>query len=487
MPSNIPTASRVHSIPLYGGDSAYDSTSDADGDSFSFSESDKHLGSSSLHANIPQTYHRPISPRAPRRVTSYCKDDEIGTTDSEDGYRSRDSTDDLLSLDSAIHVSKNSCNRSDNLWEFDGLSSFPFFAKPSPHSHPNALEKYTVSSSIPSLSGNKSSTSDSIAQCSQASQSLSEDLSDSSNNSFEQAIDLENNSATRFRGNDRNFDLTLSRPSCAALDNSLRLNRSTSERSDTKMLKMGRSFSTSTTYASTLVNSNSLRSSHTAASSGGYVPDAVTFANECMQRSLIRRSSEDSSRSDLSRTASDASYFPNAASYESSSIAPSLTPSQESIEPSPISLSEAMRTVQVVDLMLDDMSHSSHSNRLQEIKRRLRSMEIQYYRRKCVWSLRKSMAHYMIVDAANDIIIDCDDSTVFSEISVCQSQFSRNGRIMSIRQSVIEMAWEIMLFNLVISMICMLYFNEDSIYKFAHVLKIRRLMMSGLVPDSPVL
>lgn len=422
-------------------DSAYDSTIDSDNNSFSFGKNYKHLGFSCLHNNAPQACRPPLATVPPHTSASLCED-EITTTielfsddsDSGDSYFSNDSNDDLLSLDSVIRASKPSCNRSDDGRKFNDLSSFPSFQ--SSFSHTNALERYEASSLRYSMYRNKSSILDSSTQCSQTLLSLSHDRSHDSNNSLMSVNDLEDNCVPIFR------DRIVSCPSFSALDNNL------------------------------------------LTSSTGVIPSAVIFANECLKRSIARRSS-DASPSNLSIGTTDNSMRTThlVALQKLSSVVPSLITPQKSGASSSIVFYEVSKTIQLVESMLEDMSLSFYTSslRLQEIKKRLRSIEIKYYRRKCVWSLRKSMA-YLKFNEDSDISSACDDSSICSEISV--SRHNHQDRNLLITQ-IFEIAWEVMCVNLVIAMVYMFYlFYEDSLDKFSEMAKIRRQILGLELEDD---
>jgi len=471
------TIRRTYSISSHDGDLANTSTSDSDDNSFSFTQSDKCPESGCLHSNNNNTTHAypQLLHRTPHQIVSVY--DDITTTAelvSEDpgynnSYYSKDPSNDLLSLDSAIQRSKIPCNHSGK-WNFDGLSSFPFFALPSSHLRTNTSDKYE----IPFLSKQKSAINDS--NCSHSSHSLPHDLSHDSNSLFAPLNCLEEIGVTCLQDNGRNFNCTLSCSSFTARDNTLSLDRSTPKYSKTKVPNMGRSFqgSTSTTYASTATKSNSSSSDHTLTSSVDFVPTAISFANQCLKRSNERRSSYSSSPSDLSHTSSKEPIPRN-------TIAPSLKSSL--VAPSTIASFKPSITVQLTESLLDDVSQSSHSFRVQTIKRKLRSMEIKYYRRKCVWSLRKSMVHFTKISATGDTVSDSDDSSICSELSVSVSRYN-NGRVLSIAQGVLEIAWEIICFNLVIATVCMYYLHDDSLGKFGEVAKIRRLLLLSSVSED---
>jgi len=433
------TMRRVYSISAL---LSYD-TIDSDNNSFSFAKSDKHLGSNCLHANVPQEYHTPLLNRSQQTHVPLCGDDEIRTnaelfskdSDCSDSYYSKDSIDDLLSLDTAIHISKPSCNRSDDVRKFDGLPSFPFFPSSYSH-HTNALGKYEVSVSLPSLYKNKAYIPDSGTQCNQTVQPLSHDLSHDSNHSFTLVNGLED--------------------------------------------------------ASTVMSSSSSPSNHTPTSSLGFVPSAVNFANECLKRSIARRSLDVSSPSNLSiATIKDSVLTTHlVALQKSSSVVSSSISSQKSIAPSTTLFYEASKTIQLVESMLEDMNQSFYTScvRVQEIKRELRSMEIKYYRRKCVWSLRKSMAYLKLYDSSvgsYDSSVgsyDCDDPSICSELSV--SHHVHKGRDLRIAQ-MLEIAWEVMCINLVIAMVCMFYvLYKDTLNTVSEVVEIRKLILGSELEDD---
>ena len=106
------------------------------------------------------------------------------------------------------------------------------------------------------------------------------------------------------------------------------------------------------------------------------------------------------------------------------------------------------------------MSQSSHVIRINEIKRKLRSMEIKHYRQKCLRSLRKSIAHYEKVKATGDY----DDSSICSELSI--SQHSHNAKSASASYVVSGVVQEIICFNVFISVTCIIFvLYKDSLSK----------------------
>jgi len=533
--------------------SAYETTDDLDGDSFSSKQSKKYLGSTCIHANISLAYTQPLFPRESHQSTSSCESDDIASTvelgsddgddtSSDDGYYGKASSGDLLSLDSVIQKPKASCNRSDDAWRFD-LPSFQFFAPPSSHSNTNGLEKYEISSTIPfshkkklslphsgilccpksthtQLNGVKEDTDirsrDSIrpldhmptySSFSTLSNSLSLNQSTSEyserqvpNNSLSYACttyestvmkstsslsdpvnDTKENIVTCSRLKNRNFDRTLSYSPFTTLgNNSLCLDRSTSKYSEMNLLKKSSSIDTFTTYASTITNSNSSSSDHILPSSDGFVHSAINFSDQCLKRSNERRSSLEfctSSPSSLSLATSEQTIetIPSlVASHRLSPVSSSSSMPHGPITPSTATLYNPSVAVKLAESLLDDTSISSHSFRAQQIKRKLRSMEIKYYRRKCVWSLRKSMEHYTKLNTISDSIDERDDSSICSELSI--PHYIPNVRFRSISQGILQLAWEIICLNVVITAVCT-YFYEHTLHNFCGEMNLKRLFL----------
>jgi len=479
MPSRRSATRRLYPISPQGGDSAYGSNDDSNDDSFSFTRSDKGIGSDCVNANGHQVYDEPLTHRSSPEVYTF-DDDTITRTvelfdedrDSDNDYCSKDSNDDFLSIDSTMHLSKTPYNFSSDVWKFDGLSSFPFFTLPSAHS-----ENHKVSSSFPFLSKKSS---ESNSQCSESSQSLSPNLSHS-NHSFELMNGLEENSVDRSRCKDRTLDGTLSCSSFTALDNSVTWNQPSTEFSGKGVLKteISRQRSTSITHDLTAINSTSSSSYHTRTSSSEIGPNAINFANASLERSHERKLSSDfytlSPCNPSHATTEESMPASPLVSQKSSSVSPSIT-SHTFKTPYRIEYYKPTKAVELVEMLLDDMSCTSHSYRLQMIKRKLRSMEIKYYRRKCVWSLRKSMAHYVNIDAVNESSFDCDDVSICSELSV--PHYSYRDKFISLAQG-LEIVWEIMCYNLVIAIVYVFYISiyKDSGYTASEVVKIKRSIL----------
>jgi len=234
-------------------------------------------------------------------------------------------------------------------------------------------------------------------------------------------------------------------------------------------LRLPSDFST----ASITIPSNSsfdLTSAHSVAESS-----AVTFAEECLERSNMRRGHAscdnlftlpkyllgeknevppvDSHISfEVSTITSSSDSRKNSAG--SSSTASRLT---SSVISSTTALSRISATVLESQAYVEDYDHSQRAVRVGSIKRKLRSMEIQHYRTKCVRSLRRSMVQY------TKLIDDSEDSTVSSlntnEIALPEISENDDSKPLAkgLSQSAMEVARDILCFNLILAILYMFF------------------------------
>jgi len=106
---------------------------------------------------------------------------------------------------------------------------------------------------------------------------------------------------------------------------------------------------------------------------------------------------------------------------------------------------------------VEDYDHSQRAVRVGSIKRKLRSMEIQHYRTKCVRSLRRSMVQY------TKLIDDSEDSTVSSlntnEIALPEISENDDSKPLAkgLSQSAMEVARDILCFNLILAILYMFF------------------------------
>lgn len=121
--------------------------------------------------------------------------------------------------------------------------------------------------------------------------------------------------------------------------------------------------------------------------------------------------------------------------------------------------------------MLEDYDHSPRAGRVGSIKRKLRTMEIQHYRAKCVRSLRISMVRYTKMINSED-----DDSSLVSSLNTNEliiSDVSENDEIQptakNVTQSAMEVARDILCFNLILAILYMFFvLYKDTITEAIH-------------------
>jgi len=383
-----------------------------------------------LHDNVTKVY--------PTISRSICEDVEsFANTDllrfDGDSDISSCSSEDTLSYGSEKKNSQMLLNHSNVIGKLD--ARFHSFTKTSPLSHPG-----------------------------QSSQSISHPLT---------VNYLGSNDVSRIRENNRKLVHTASSSSFIDLNNSICSSRSMSADSKIRIMKMGKitlQDSTSTTYASTTVNSVSSLSNISLASSRRLVSTAIIFANQCLERSKQRSNVLPSSN--LLNESYRASYYSNLSlkssskssppiTYKSSLIDPSSVPSNKLMTSSSFAPCKTPTTMQTAEKLLRDISRPS--SRVQKIKRELRAMEIKYYRQKCVRSLRKCMVYYTKLNSTSESKHNCSSNPVYSELCY-ESNHVKRRRVVSRARAVSSTAIETLCFNLILSMVYMLLvLYKDSI------------------------
>jgi len=210
----------------------------------------------------------------------------------------------------------------------------------------------------------------------------------------------------------------------------------------------------------------------TSQSCASSVPTAVSFANECLERSEMRRSYNnfDSLPSSLTirpRTQSSndetAVTCLSAESNKLVSTSVSCTSHMSSISSS--ALSKLSETTAANIEMIEDYEHSPRAGRVVKIKRQMRSMEIQYYRTKCVRSLRRSMVLSMQIEISAD-----DESSTGSlepeRLAVPSGDENPEGisATKGHSQTAMEVVRDIICFNILLAIMYMFYIlYKDSI------------------------
>jgi len=181
------------------------------------------------------------------------------------------------------------------------------------------------------------------------------------------------------------------------------------------------------------------------------VPYAVRFANQCLERSRTRRSSETLSiPTSLTHPIARQKSTPSNPSQALKCIAESQASSNASIS------SQASSTTSLsVNSMYETFSQSSLCRRVEQMHMKLKSMQIRHCHQKCMSSLRKSMVLYMKVDTPNDD----DDSTICTIESCCampNSHLSFRNKAASKRKCISQVAKEVLCFNLIFAIIWMM-------------------------------
>ena len=111
---------------------------------------------------------------------------------------------------------------------------------------------------------------------------------------------------------------------------------------------------------------------------------------------------------------------------------------------------DTIMKVKLVDNLLHDVSKPL--SRMHQLKKKKRSMEIKYYRHKCIRSLKKCAKHYDKVSSYSDIIDSCIHSSISSELSRDPRQIE-SVRAMPIVKIVSKSAMEVLQFKLVLAMV----------------------------------
>lgn len=204
-------------------------------------------------------------------------------------------------------------------------------------------------------------------------------------------------------------------------------------------------------------SSNSSQSDQMLASHSELIPRAVKFANECLERSRVRRTSTDY------HIYSNSSYpvalhksfviIPSNSfqSFKSSRIAEPHFSSDSSIS-SDMSSSSALST----NSSFESFSQSSLCRQLEEMKMKLNTMKIKHCQQKCMRSLKRSMVLYMKIDASSND----DDSTIctiesFSTIPISHITFRSEAA--SRAKMVSQLVNEMMCFNIIFAMLWMIF------------------------------
>lgn len=473
--TKTPVINNICSVSSYDGD--------ADDDSLSSALSDMYIGFQFRTDNIPQIYPYPVFQQGSYRVKSICGNDEramnaeilgkVGDSDYDNcSINSDNSTDDLISYVSAIELLQTTIIQSNLRRFFDFLSSFPVFVWPLPcpyASRPGRLDTLPL---VPLFS-------------SQMESSLS-DSQPSNGPSYGHNHDSNSTAmrVSRIRDNDRNLNRSFRGSSILSSD--LSFSHTPAKASDSKELKLERRESISPVFASAPLDSAS-QPSLNFTSSGESIPTAVAFTNQRLERTHYQQPSVNfPSRlpSDLTHTSSEEStpvvnkftndclqeqrsspnihmpvpslfYKSSQVSHSSNTILSSSSTSPTSIDSCPLTmLNKPYTTAQSVESLPDNMSHSSDSLRIQQIKRKLRSMEIKHYRQKSIRSMQTSRIHCANININRDNDYECDNLSIYSDLYVSHHS---NDKVVSVAKSVSENGRKIMCFNLATSTVCMLF------------------------------
>lgn len=234
-------------------------------------------------------------------------------------------------------------------------------------------------------------------------------------------------------------------------------------------------------------HASSMRSDFTTVSSlrTESIPSDVTFQNDCQEGGrLDNRTTKSSSCRNLftlppsllpERSMSQACL----SSFESSTISTSsissrkrkLSSETNSLALSSVSqlsssitssISKISNTILENQALLEDYDHSPRASRVQSIKGKLRSMEIQYYRTKCVRSLRRSMVQYMKIETVDEIEPSSISSGMTNDLLMIEKEHVTDLKDSDKRRShsAMEIVRDILCFNLVLGllyMFCVLY------------------------------
>ena len=306
-------------------------------------------------------------------------------------------------------------------------------------------------------------------------QSISHPLSHDFNSFSVPVNDCGENDTIHVRENNRKLVHTASSSSFIDLNNSICSSRSTYADSKNLILKIEKSTlqdSTSISYASSTLKSVSSLSNISLASSRRSVPAAVIFANQCLERSKQRSTSPLVPPSSLLNKSYGASYYSDFSLKSSSISSPLITYKPSLIDPSSVHSHTLMpsssfapyktpATVQATEKLLNDVSQPS--SRVQQLKRKLRVMEIKYYRQKCVRSLKNSMVHYSKLNCTGEIKHNYIGNSICSELCSVSNHVRRR-RVVSTARAISSTAIETLCFNLILSMVYMfLVLYKDSL------------------------
>jgi len=439
-------------MPLSVSSHSYKSVSDADSDSYSSAKSGQLSLLASLFANGQGL------PRVKQEAAVALHEDDTSMATAELLSQSDDSSDDdtwshdeLLSFDSALEMSQSSIILPNAVGRFDVLSSFSFFA-------PELPGIFDIKSALPLFSSKLNS----------------ENLDSNPQNTHTKETSDSNTSMTISNVINSEERVEFHNSYCSATfpqleDTTTSLSRSTSEGSDSRM-ETGKNELKVSTFTRIQRPYHSLPSDLTLDSSEEDLPCAVKFADQCMERSRERHSSSDfrslsyrqSLKSSHSSVASQKSSLIASSSFTSfklNTTALSSTVTHLSSSSSSIVSGKSSTT----DTSKNSLFESSRSRRIQELKSKLRAIEIQYYRQKCMRGLNRSMVRYMKINASSND----DDSTINSNESCSDLSLSQHSYWSEAapRANIIsQFAKEIMSVNLIITIGCMLFFMyEDSI------------------------
>jgi len=231
-------------------------------------------------------------------------------------------------------------------------------------------------------------------------------------------------------------------------------------------------------------------------------PCVMKFATECLQRSRERRCSVDFyglssrpshkslNRSSMNRSSIEAqkpsSYAPhsepNCSSFSSVAIQKPLISSSNSVEPkecatipntaelnqsSNASILSFMSSSTALSTS-DDISQSSLCLKVQQMRTKLKTIEINHCRQKCIKSLRRSMVLYMQINAINNEVDNDDDESTICTIGSCynatESQtFPRKAKV-SRTNLIFQIVKDVMCFNLIFAMVWMLFLLYKNLF-----------------------
>ena len=137
---------------------------------------------------------------------------------------------------------------------------------------------------------------------------------------------------------------------------------------------------------------------------------------------------------------------------------------------------ETPATVQNIEKIFNDIGQPS--SRVQQLKREL-TMEIKYYRQKCVQLLKKSMVHYAKLNSTNVGKHSSTSISVCSEFC-CKFNHVNRRRIVSTARAILSATIDSLCFNLILSMFYMIFF----LYKDSLSNAITPLMVRGIITNN---